>query len=146
MKKLQNHRIFIVSETFHIPMSPACYAEYKNHQVILNKLYNNPPPRRPCWPFLSTFCWWWCPSPSSWTPPHKPGQPPPTHLAQDTSLTTPETTWRSCPPESPEAICQMLLQSSEPISPEDLPWFCVCTHCRTNEGPKGDRGHRGSSR
>lgn len=40
-----------------------------------------------------------------------------------------------------EAYCQMLLQV--PIPPEQIPWFCLCTHCQGNQGPKGERGERG---
>lgn len=40
-----------------------------------------------------------------------------------------------------EAYCQMLLLS--PIHPDEIPWFCMCTKCKSNPGPKGDRGDRG---
>ncbi|XP_070825863.1 complement C1q and tumor necrosis factor-related protein 9 [Chaetodon trifascialis] len=42
-----------------------------------------------------------------------------------------------------EAYCQMLLQASVPIPPDQIPWFCLCTHCQSSQGPKGDRGDRG---
>lgn len=42
-----------------------------------------------------------------------------------------------------EAFCQMLLQAPVPVPPEQIPWFCLCTQCQSNPGPKGDRGDRG---
>lgn len=44
-------------------------------------------------------------------------------------------------PGSMEAYCQMLLQTAG--STDQIPWFCLCTHCQSNQGPKGDRGDRG---
>lgn len=40
-----------------------------------------------------------------------------------------------------EAYCQMLLQV--PVPSDQIPWFCLCTHCQNNHGPKGDHGDRG---
>ncbi|XP_040901602.1 inner ear-specific collagen [Toxotes jaculatrix] len=40
-----------------------------------------------------------------------------------------------------EAYCQMLLQI--PLPPDQIPWFCLCTHCQSTQGPKGDQGDRG---
>lgn len=45
------------------------------------------------------------------------------------------------PAGSLEAYCQMLLQV--PVPSDQIPWFCLCTHCQNNQGPKGDRGDRG---
>lgn len=45
------------------------------------------------------------------------------------------------PAASLEAYCQMLLQV--PVPSDQIPWFCLCTHCQNNHGPKGDRGDRG---
>lgn len=42
-----------------------------------------------------------------------------------------------------EAYCQMLLQGPVPLPPDQIPWFCLCTHCQSKQGPKGDRGDRG---
>lgn len=42
-----------------------------------------------------------------------------------------------------EAYCQMLLQGPVPLPPDQIPWFCLCTHCQSRQGPKGDRGDRG---
>lgn len=42
-----------------------------------------------------------------------------------------------------EAYCQMLLQAPVPIPPEQIPWFCLCTHCQSSQGPKGERGDWG---
>lgn len=42
-----------------------------------------------------------------------------------------------------EAYCQMLLQGPVPLPPDQVPWFCLCTHCQSSQGPKGDRGDRG---
>lgn len=42
-----------------------------------------------------------------------------------------------------EAYCQMLLQAPVPVPPDQIPWFCLCTHCQSSQGPKGDRGDRG---
>ncbi|XP_062241354.1 inner ear-specific collagen [Platichthys flesus] len=72
-------------------------------------------------------------SPETWSPPPGPGRL--FNLSGD-NLTEP-------PAGSPEAFCQMLLQSTDPVSPEDIPWFCLCTHCQSTQGPKGDRGDRG---
>lgn len=45
------------------------------------------------------------------------------------------------PAGSLEAYCQMLLQVPVPL--EQIPWFCLCTHCQKKQGPKGERGDRG---
>ncbi|XP_070761307.1 complement C1q and tumor necrosis factor-related protein 9 [Enoplosus armatus] len=42
-----------------------------------------------------------------------------------------------------EAYCQMLLQAPVPVPQNQIPWFCLCTHCQSTLGPKGDRGDRG---
>lgn len=42
-----------------------------------------------------------------------------------------------------DAYCQMLLQGPFPVPLDQIPWFCLCTHCQSNQGPKGDRGDRG---
>lgn len=40
-----------------------------------------------------------------------------------------------------EAYCQLLLQV--PVPSDQIPWFCLCSQCQNNHGPKGDRGDRG---
>ena len=40
-----------------------------------------------------------------------------------------------------EAYCQTLLQV--PVPSEQVPWFCLCTHCHNQQGPKGEAGDRG---
>lgn len=47
------------------------------------------------------------------------------------------------PVELLEAYCQMLLQASDPVPQDQIPWFCLCTQCQSTPGPKGDRGDRG---
>ncbi|XP_060903400.1 complement C1q tumor necrosis factor-related protein 7-like [Labrus mixtus] len=40
-----------------------------------------------------------------------------------------------------EEYCQVLLQV--PVPPDQLPWYCQCTQCRSQPGPKGEPGERG---
>lgn len=47
------------------------------------------------------------------------------------------------PARALEAYCQMLLQAPVPVPPNQIPWFCLCTHCQSSQGPKGERGDRG---
>ncbi|XP_033832534.1 otolin-1 [Periophthalmus magnuspinnatus] len=47
----------------------------------------------------------------------------------------------SVPSEAVEAFCEVLLQS--PLPPDQIPWYCICSHCKGTKGPKGDRGDRG---
>ncbi|KAJ0064063.1 hypothetical protein NL108_018048 [Boleophthalmus pectinirostris] len=47
------------------------------------------------------------------------------------------------PDESMGAYCEVLLQSPVPVPPDQIPWFCICSHCKGTHGPKGDRGDRG---
>ncbi|KAF0031035.1 hypothetical protein F2P81_017766 [Scophthalmus maximus] len=42
-----------------------------------------------------------------------------------------------------ETFCQMLQQNPDPVPPDQIPWFCLCTHCQSTQGPKGDKGDRG---
>ncbi|XP_075932544.1 LOW QUALITY PROTEIN: uncharacterized protein LOC142932530 [Anarhichas minor] len=42
-----------------------------------------------------------------------------------------------------ESFCRMLLEAPVPIPPDHIPWFCVCTHCPSTRGPKGDQGDWG---
>ncbi|XP_023148118.1 inner ear-specific collagen isoform X2 [Amphiprion ocellaris] len=62
-------------------------------------------------------------SPTTWMEPNStlplPGPYPPTNLLD----------------------CEGLKESGMP--PEEMPWYCLCTHCQNNKGPKGDRGDRG---
>ncbi|XP_020786927.2 inner ear-specific collagen-like [Boleophthalmus pectinirostris] len=43
------------------------------------------------------------------------------------------------------SICDVILSSSEPISIDQIPFFCLCSHCKSTTGPKGERGDRGPS-
>lgn len=52
----------------------------------------------------------------------------------------------SVPPMSPIpdlAICDMLLNAPVPAPVDQIPLFCLCSHCKGTVGPKGDRGDRG---
>lgn len=52
----------------------------------------------------------------------------------------------SVPPMSPvpdPAICDMLLNALVPVPVDQIPLFCLCSHCKDTVGPKGDRGDRG---
>lgn len=71
------------------------------------------------------------PMPLSIPPMHGPGRP--FYHNRDNSTDPPA--------GSLEAYCQMLLQV--PVPSDQIPWFCLCTHCQNNQGPKGDRGDRG---
>uniref|UniRef100_UPI003AAC4785 uncharacterized protein n=1 Tax=Centroberyx gerrardi TaxID=166262 RepID=UPI003AAC4785 len=42
-----------------------------------------------------------------------------------------------------EAYCQMMMSSPNPPPVDQLPWFCICHHCKGSYGPKGDQGDRG---
>lgn len=72
-------------------------------------------------------------SPDIWEPPPFPPTPPHPPM-DDPNVTDPLT-------GDLGAYCQMLLQS--PVPTHQIPWFCLCTHCQSNQGPKGDRGDRG---
>ncbi|XP_072318251.1 uncharacterized protein [Eucyclogobius newberryi] len=47
------------------------------------------------------------------------------------------------PDDAQDAYCQLLLQSPVPVSPEQIPLHCICSHCKGTQGPKGDQGDRG---
>lgn len=52
----------------------------------------------------------------------------------------------SVPPMSPipdPAICDILLNAPVPVPVDQIPLFCLCSHCKGTTGPKGDRGDRG---
>ncbi|XP_041665163.1 inner ear-specific collagen [Cheilinus undulatus] len=53
----------------------------------------------------------------------------------------PETENMTEPPGTLEEYCEMLLQA--PVPPEQVPWFCHCTSCQSQPGPKGEPGDRG---
>lgn len=83
--------------------------------------------------------------PEDWEPPVVSSPPPPPYPPMDgpgrfylngENMTEP-------PTGDLEAYCQMLLQGPEPLPPDQVPWFCLCTHCQSSQGPKGDRGDRG---
>ncbi|XP_049916587.1 complement C1q tumor necrosis factor-related protein 7 [Epinephelus moara] len=71
--------------------------------------------------------------------PPMPPYPPmdgPEHYPDGDNMTGP-------PDGAVEAYCQMLLQGPEPVPADHIPWYCLCTHCKSSQGPKGDRGDRG---
>ncbi|XP_023257101.1 collagen alpha-1(X) chain-like [Seriola lalandi dorsalis] len=41
------------------------------------------------------------------------------------------------------SICDMLLNAAVPPPMDQIPFFCICSHCKGTMGPKGDRGDRG---
>ncbi|XP_055084604.1 otolin-1-like [Periophthalmus magnuspinnatus] len=41
------------------------------------------------------------------------------------------------------SICDVLLSSSESIYIDQIPLFCLCSHCKTTSGRKGERGDQG---
>ncbi|XP_071347679.1 inner ear-specific collagen-like [Trachinotus anak] len=41
------------------------------------------------------------------------------------------------------SICDMLLNAPIPPPIDQIPFFCICSHCKGTVGPKGDRGDRG---
>ncbi|XP_070829788.1 complement C1q and tumor necrosis factor-related protein 9-like [Chaetodon trifascialis] len=47
------------------------------------------------------------------------------------------------PPMPDMAICDMLLNAPVPPPSDQIPFFCLCAHCKGTMGPKGDRGDRG---
>ncbi|XP_042284281.1 inner ear-specific collagen-like [Thunnus maccoyii] len=49
------------------------------------------------------------------------------------------------PPMPDTAICDILLNAPVPPPPDQIPFFCLCSHCKGTVGPKGDRGDRGPS-
>ncbi|XP_042270102.1 inner ear-specific collagen-like [Thunnus albacares] len=81
-------------------------------------------------------------SPDGWEPPV---DPPPTlpYPPMDGSFFPDGDNMTEPPAGAMEAYCQMLLQAPVPVPPDQIPWFCLCTHCKSTEGPKGDRGDRG---
>ncbi|XP_061733813.1 inner ear-specific collagen [Nerophis ophidion] len=75
-------------------------------------------------------------SPDNWEPPF---ETPPLPMPVDGRFYSENMTG----PEggSSKAYCQMLLQSEVP--PDQMPWFCLCTDCKSNTGAKRDHGDRG---
>lgn len=47
------------------------------------------------------------------------------------------------PPIPDPAICNMLLNAPVPVPINQIPVFCLCSHCKGTVGLKGDRGDRG---
>ncbi|KAI3374549.1 hypothetical protein L3Q82_021117 [Scortum barcoo] len=47
------------------------------------------------------------------------------------------------PPMPDTAICDMLLNAPVPPPIDQIPFFCMCSHCKGTMGPKGDSGDRG---
>ncbi len=47
------------------------------------------------------------------------------------------------PPMPDMAICDMLMNTLPPPSPDKIPYFCLCSRCKGTQGPKGDQGDRG---
>ncbi|KAM9349498.1 uncharacterized protein ABDE67_009220 [Symphorus nematophorus] len=48
------------------------------------------------------------------------------------------------PPPPPDTdICDMILNAPVPLPVNEIPFFCLCSHCKGTMGPKGDRGDRG---
>nr|XP_046265529.1 inner ear-specific collagen-like [Scatophagus argus]XP_046265530.1 inner ear-specific collagen-like [Scatophagus argus]XP_046265531.1 inner ear-specific collagen-like [Scatophagus argus] len=47
------------------------------------------------------------------------------------------------PPIPDTTICDMLLNAAVPPPIDQIPIFCLCSHCKGTAGPKGDRGDRG---
>ncbi|XP_041849204.1 inner ear-specific collagen [Melanotaenia boesemani] len=47
------------------------------------------------------------------------------------------------PPLPNTAICDMLLNAPVPPPIDQIPFFCICSHCKGTVGPKGDHGDRG---
>ncbi|XP_051234123.1 collagen alpha-1(X) chain-like [Dicentrarchus labrax] len=47
------------------------------------------------------------------------------------------------PPMPDTTICDMLLNAPVPPPIDQIPFFCLCSHCKGTVGPKGDRGDRG---
>lgn len=69
-------------------------------------------------------------APVGWEPPTS--SPPPS--SQSLSVYQTDIT-------SSSTYCQMLLESGAP--PDQIPFFCLCTQCQNNQGPKGSQGPRG---
>ncbi|KAM9789481.1 uncharacterized protein ACB057_012118 [Neosynchiropus ocellatus] len=40
-------------------------------------------------------------------------------------------------------ICDMILNTPEPVPPDEVPSFCSCSHCKGTPGPRGDNGAPG---
>lgn len=86
-------------------------------------------------------------------------KPPWSHIPHDSPPDMPPTglPWLPSPnmPQDPDSlrrlrlsgpnpdptICDMLLNT--PVPPEQIPFYCLCSHCKGGPGPKGDRGDRG---
>lgn len=45
------------------------------------------------------------------------------------------------PPLPDPEFCDRMLTSGVPM--DQIPFFCLCTHCKGTMGPKGDRGDMG---
>ncbi|XP_053739599.1 inner ear-specific collagen-like isoform X1 [Synchiropus splendidus] len=41
-------------------------------------------------------------------------------------------------------ICDMVLNTPEPVPPDEVPSFCSCSHCKGTPGPQGDNGAQGA--
>lgn len=47
------------------------------------------------------------------------------------------------PPIPDPTICDWLLNAPVPVPIDQIPVFCLCSHCEGSMGPKGERGDRG---
>lgn len=54
-----------------------------------------------------------------------------------------DTTNPAIPPIPDLTICDMLLNAPVPVPIDQIPIFCLCSHCKGTVGAKGDRGDRG---
>uniref|UniRef100_UPI0037E92187 complement C1q and tumor necrosis factor-related protein 9-like n=1 Tax=Semicossyphus pulcher TaxID=241346 RepID=UPI0037E92187 len=47
------------------------------------------------------------------------------------------------PPMPDTTICDIMLNQPVPLPIDQIPFFCLCSHCKGTAGPKGDSGDRG---
>lgn len=54
-----------------------------------------------------------------------------------------DTTGPGVLPVPDPTICDLLLNAPVPVPIDQIPVFCLCSHCQGGQGAKGDQGDRG---
>lgn len=77
-------------------------------------------------------------------PPTEPQWPPgPNMTGNNMRMLLPDGTNSPILPEPDTTICDLLFSAPVPPSIDQIPLFCICSHCKGTTGPKGDSGDRG---
>lgn len=72
------------------------------------------------------------------SPPPEPG--PGQQGGNFTMFETPDSNLSVTPVLQESTICDMLLNAPVPPRVDEIPFFCMCSHCKGTKGDRGDRG------